>query len=1803
MAKYFNFTTGKIETDDDLIYNPKTAETIAKPINISRTPVPTVKAAPNKTNTYGPVQTSKTHALSDGFYQPKTGSGAVNTTVPASKAGAHRVRNTSFNSDPKSNTPQTYGPVQTTKEDALSAGRYEPFKLHLDYKTSPQAVRYYDIPDEQLSDDQVLEKYQAILLDTDMERSRKNKLLKQGKKRVADIAYQLSRGNSDGGKDDIKRFQLAAQIRDEIDRNSLLGSFAIGLFNSASFNQLENPAIASGIMNQFNTDPAILEETLSGLKQANTTAKQAHPVSYGMGQFAGEAAKYKVAGDIVGGIPGLNKAVSAAGQKLSQVLGGSAAPTVGNAASPLLGGALPAGIGGALTSDLMTRLVSGRMVDLPVDTLNAATQNDNVKDFGKQLAADTALGLGTDIGIEAIGAGIKTAGRKIKESWMKDDPILQSLDWNKSVDKTVNGSYNQVGGEMNGREGTKVSNHRGGMAGLYEKDNRNVLRSESNGIQTGSRTPETIESFLRRAGEETKTVQRRETVDYAYKSVVPEDFTLNAKIAYDDLTSHGIPTEIIDGSLERNSAGFTTRQDTEGITAVDGGVFIRNDTKQAPLVLSGHEKTHSASRLYPEIYRPFHDAVFENNLDIYSPQFTKLADRVIQARFKTVVENGVERPFDLATDYPKLYNEIEAILGGYLNGDMEQARKYFSDWFNDCDSVVASWKAIDDGLTARAKSTPPQSGQFLGLPTEFPKPTLPDDDPLLRAAKGENPFGKNTVGAAQTNPVSYEHLQNQFGTIPPGELPHARGADVPLQTAEGNRVRQFTRTMMEAPATPDELIGEFEKGVARGEFSYSPKKDKDALNMAVKSITDKGYDGALSQWEDVIEGWRAATKDDIVLAQMLYAEAAKAGDVQTAMKLAAEIAAEGTRAGQNVQALRLLKKMTPQGQLYYAERSLQNLQQDLIKRFGDKAPHLSIDENLVQELLSAKGEKAVQAAFDKIAKNIADQIPSSWSDKWNAWRYLSMLGNPRTHVRNIIGNAVFTPVRKLKNLIGAGLENVTDASLKAAGKDGIARTKAVTLPFVDTKIKEYGAKDFEDIKNVITGTGKYNPTDLIQSHKTVFNNRFLEWLRKANEGALDAEDVWFMKNAYVDSFTQYIKANGLDVRTLEKSAEGLQKLGEARKYAILEAQKATFRDANKLADALAKLENTNKFTKVTIGGLLPFKKTPANIVKRGLEYSPAGLVKGLTYDLAQVKKGTKTAAEAIDQIASGLSGTGIALLGGYLASKGILTGAGSSDKKERTFDRLQGSQNYALNIGDVSYTLDWAAPAALPLFVGVESWKAAKAANRELQFTDFADALTNITEPIFDMTMLQGVNSAIQAAGYDPSNSISGVGKQVLTNYLGQATPTILGQLARTIDGTRRTVYDNKNNNIPKFAEEFVQRQAAKFPGASYLLQPYVDAWGRESEKKPIGQRAFENFLSPGYISKRNVTPADQEIGELYQATGDRAVLPSVANKDFNVDNEKLNLTARQYTDFSKARGQTAKELIEAVAQNGDYKQLDYSDQVDIITDIYDYANAFAKTKVSGYQLDGWIKKAYDAQQKGIPLETYLVHKSRYNSFKPIQREGKEISGTDQYREYLLKNKDLTAQEKEELDRQITGNKKTPDYSDPDAFRLSLMSDTAQKLYSYSSVREAVGSMDNFIKLSEIMGSIKADKDEYGNAINGSSKLGAIETIASTLAVSRQKAERIYNEVSVFDHDIADLSTPKRESYEALSKMNLSAERFLNYYNQTKIIEGSKDKNGKTISGSQKENRRARLREMGLTDAQARKFLEEVYDYSKNNWK
>lgn len=62
-------------------------------------------------------------------------------------------------------------------------------------------------------------------------------------------------------------------------------------------------------------------------------------------------------------------------------------------------------------------------------------------------------------------------------------------------------------------------------------------------------------------------------------------------------------------------------------------------------------------------------------------------------------------------------------------------------------------------------------------------------------------------------------------------------------------------------------------------------------------------------------------------------------------------------------------------------------------------------------------------------------------------------------------------------------------------------------------------------------------------------------------------------------------------------------------------------------------------------------------------------------------------------------------LGAYFVSQGILRGIGEDDDKEKSFHELAGHQSYALEIGNISVTLDWLASEALPFFVGATLWK------------------------------------------------------------------------------------------------------------------------------------------------------------------------------------------------------------------------------------------------------------------------------------------------------------------------------------------------------------------------------------------------------------------------------------------------------------------------------------------------------------------
>lgn len=906
-----------------------------------------------------------------------------------------------------------------------------------------------------------------------------------------------------------------------------------------------------------------------------------------------------------------------------------------------------------------------------------------------------------------------------------------------------------------------------------------------------------------------------------------------------------------------------------------------------------------------------------------------------------------------------------------------------------------------------------------GVQTAPPEITQPMQENVQTAAQQAdiNPkltkaTPESSVGAAETGFDPYSKMVNDYGAIPEGENP-ARVVDVPQSTNGEDRVSNVARTIMESGITPDNLIPALENHVAEGLFSHDVKSLKKTLSGATKTIQKKGWQGAFDQWEEVTDGRRAVTDDDIALGQMMYTAAVEAGDTQTAMKLAGDLAVQGTALGRGVNAFKLLKKTTPEGQLYYLQKAVQKIQQEYQSRFDKQAGKaakkqgvpaediadqygLKLNEDLVQEFLNAETDEARTKVVDKIYDDVAQQIPKTAGDRLNAWRYFAMLGNPRTHIRNIMGNVASA----------AALD--TSHKVSAVGQKFLPQEKRTRALHTSKAAKQFAKADYANVETELSGNAYKTEMSEIKQRQKLFPKP-LQKVMDANTWALDAEDQVFKKKSYIDSMGNFLTARGWDVNNLTEA-----QLNEARQHAIQDAKIATFQDASALADTLSRLEKKNKATEVIIGSLVPFKRTPINVAKRSFELSPVGLLKAITYDAVQVKKGNMDATKMIDHIGQGLTGSSVAALGAFLAAQGIFSAGSSDDDKEANFDAGMGQQEYAINIGGKSYTIDWASPAVVPLAMGGELYEALhqKYDDDETAFNQAMATVSRMFDPMLNMTMLSGIGSTVSSAAYNKSNPLFGIASNVATNFGGQFVPTLFGQVARTVDNTRRTTYADKNSPVPSSVQKFLQRQANKIPGLSQYQPAYTDVWGREQKNGPdnVFARAAYNFLSPGYLADAKSTQAEKALKELYQATGDNSVLPSKPQKYYKTeDGTKKFLSASEYSTLTSQSGKISLDAIDKLTKSEAYKQMSNDERIEAVADIYKYAKAIAANKVYKKELDGTTKIV---SESGIEPGLYYAYKEMEDSLNN-DMEGWEAR--DQTFNSIKSDKSLSEQEKNSL--------------------------------------------------------------------------------------------------------------------------------------------------------------------------------------------
>ena len=793
-----------------------------------------------------------------------------------------------------------------------------------------------------------------------------------------------------------------------------------------------------------------------------------------------------------------------------------------------------------------------------------------------------------------------------------------------------------------------------------------------------------------------------------------------------------------------------------------------------------------------------------------------------------------------------------------------------------------------------------------------------------------------------------EALIQKYGTIPEGENA-SRESNIPMQTSETTKVSRTARTAVEASGTTDEMAEKITEKVVEGGFSYVPISDDGAKRLAEETIKRNGFNDAALDWFKTMGKTDNPGKNEIAMGWTLYNNAVNAGDTKTAMKILTEITTTVRNAAQTVQANRILKQLSPENRLYAIRKQLDALQQDLDSRYGDKAPQIDMNSTLVLNYLSARGDKDIRSAEKALYQNIASQLPNTFLDKWNSWRYLSMLGNMRTHIRNIAGNVGFVPVRATKDTIAALIES----GVNSISKDGIERTKGILIGAKDRGLYNAGADDFKTVSDLMeNATTKSSDTlSQIERMKPAFGGNSAVWrvlskAAEANSWALGAEDMVFKKITYAAAFGGYLKAHDVTESMYRNGELSDNFMDQARAYAMEEALKATYNDCNAFSDFVArvgKLRYSNNIAEKIAGriveGVLPFKRTPANILARSVEYSPIGLMNGIKKCIYDVRNGKSTASEAIDALASGLTGTLLLGLGYFLANLGLIKGGEDDDKKQSKFDKLRGDQSYSLVIGDKSYTIDWLAPEVIPMFVGAEIQRFNNDGN--IGIGTVLDALSRVTEPLLEMSMLSGLNDMLDNISYSDKKLYSII-STAAASYVMQGLPTIMGQLERTGETVRETTYVDKESDIPKDMQYTIAKAANKIPGIEYNQIPYIDAYGRQQKTGNVATRAFSNFLSPGYIGSDRSAPWDDELQKLYDA-GQTNVFPVMPDdtdiKGYVMDGDEL-------VKFRTAAGEKKYELLEDLFDSVWFNRLPDEDKADCISKVYSYANAYGKKQI-----------------------------------------------------------------------------------------------------------------------------------------------------------------------------------------------------------------------------------------------------------------
>ena len=717
------------------------------------------------------------------------------------------------------------------------------------------------------------------------------------------------------------------------------------------------------------------------------------------------------------------------------------------------------------------------------------------------------------------------------------------------------------------------------------------------------------------------------------------------------------------------------------------------------------------------------------------------------------------------------------------------------------------------------------------------------------------------------------------------------------------------------PATPDDTIV-----IENGKILKKKKPEKFQFDVDSINTEDDVKESIRKLVQDNLTGVQTARRGSISETQirrladslgMTAEDVAKrkpgeifnAEEIDAATRLATKVQEDLFAIGKEIQTLREAGKEIPEAlQLKQIEKAelARGVWASVIGSSSESGRALKARQ-MTKEAMenpSAKATRKVLQEFagdEEKAKKVLQQLslfdpedtvgmtkflrkvkPSTLIEKLEEIWYNSLLSNTATHVINNSSTFTATYIRPLETAVAGVIDAVGHKFAKTMGF-AYKRDRFLGEATAEMVAQRRGwTTGIRRATHVLKhGITEQQLTKMDEKYTRALKGKFGDFINIPLKVMVVSDELWrginyemgINKLAYRLAKTEGLKGKALERRIGELIANPDEKMIEQATNEstrrLFQAHNEVSRKLTAMRDLGVNIPKLGKFKPLRF--VIPFIKTPMNVVSFGLERTPLGFLEAGRKAATGASK-----ADVVDQLAKAAVGSMILAPIAIYAAEDKLTGRTPANRTAKDAFYADGKLPHALKVGNYWIPYNRFSEPFNTMFAMVANWHEAFGGEDEVTMEQIAKFGYGMMRNVTDQTMLGGLSRFLDAVE-DPERYAS----KFLADIAGGFMPysALSGAAARSVDPVVR---DPKT-----LTDSFKQ----KIPGLSQQVQPLT------SEFEPDG------------VATRKQHWIDNFTGVRRSPDQGRDLLPMVEGIQ-NANKERM------------AEAEADKEIIESVYQN-----------------------------------------------------------------------------------------------------------------------------------------------------------------------------------------------------------------------------------------------------------------------------------------------